>query len=76
MFEGLRQKLRAVQYGDLATRRRWFLISVISFFCVVVAVWVAYVVWRGSFMAGWEGSIQSVRAAWETITGQMRDAFK
>lgn len=76
MFEGIKQRLRAVQYGDIETRRRWFFICVIGLFCAVLAAWISYVAWRGSFMAGWEGSVHSMGTIWGSATSQMRDAFK
>ena len=75
MFEGIKQRLRAVQYGDAETRRRWFFICVIGLFCVVVGAWIGYLIWRGSFVTGWRESADGVRAAWGTITSQMRDVL-
>lgn len=76
MFEGIKQRLRAVQYGDIETRRRWFFVCVIGLFCAVLVAWILYVVWRGSFVAGWKEIVYSVRTIWESATSQMHNTFK
>ncbi len=63
-----------MQYGDAAVRRRWFFVCVVGVFCVVVAGWVAYLVWRGSLSAGLGQSAQNARSAWGDLISHLRDA--
>jgi len=67
--------MRHVQYGDVAVRRRWFFISVISMFCFVVVLWFIFMVWRGSPGVGAGAGITNIRTAWESLIAPMRDAF-
>ena len=74
MFEGIKQELRAVQYGDAAIRRRWFFICVIGIFSLIAIGWIAYGIWRGSFGTDMGAGIQNAKSSWENFLNDVRNA--
>jgi|GEM_PF-2841604 len=74
MFEGIKRQIRAVQYGDVAIRRRWFFVCVVGLFSLVVIGWVVYGVRHGSFGVGVGASVHNAKSAWESFLNDLRNA--